>query len=124
MAGLQQADKLMDCDSNLSLLMHCAAYEDLHQLYREWVDGIDTSTGRIAPLWELERLKRQEGLEWRSSMKIRKQVMEKKVLIYAVLRRLPHSKVSHTNRQADACLIADEGVYMCHGYNNQQGTAI
>ena len=53
------------------------------------VDGIETTTGRIASLRELERLKRQEGLEWRCSGKIRKQVMERKVLIYAVLRRLP-----------------------------------
>lgn len=66
-----------------------AAYENLHQLYREWVDGIEMTTGRIACLRELERLKRHEGLEWRCSGKIRKQVMERKVLIYAVLRRLP-----------------------------------
>ncbi|KAL3162657.1 hypothetical protein ABBQ38_008702 [Trebouxia sp. C0009 RCD-2024] len=66
-----------------------SAYENLHQLYREWVDGIEMTTGRIACLRELERLKRHEGLEWRCSGKIRKQVMERKVLIYAVLRRLP-----------------------------------
>ena len=66
-----------------------AACEDLHQLYCEWVDGIETTTGRIASLRELERLKRQEGLEWRCSGKIRKQVMERKVLIYAILTRLP-----------------------------------
>ena len=66
-----------------------AGYDDLHQLYCECADGIETTTGRIAPLCELERLKRQEGLEWRCSGKIRKQVMERKVLNYAVLKRIP-----------------------------------
>ena len=50
---------------------------------------METTTGRTAPLLELERQKRQEGLMWRFSGKIRKQVMERKVLIYAEFRRLP-----------------------------------
>ena len=77
----------MNCDCHADIAV--AAYDDLHQLYCEWVDGIEMPTGRIACLRELERLKRQEGLAWRCSGKIRKQVMERKVLIYAVLRRLP-----------------------------------
>lgn len=61
----------------------------MHQLYCEWVDGIETTTGRVVSLHELECLKRQEGLEWRCPGKIWKQVMERKVLVYAVLRRIP-----------------------------------
>ena len=90
-----------------SVPVDCAAYKDLHELYCEWVDGIEMADGRIAPLRELERLKRQEGLEWRSSSKIRKQIMERKVLMYAVLRRLPdpaselsaHGRVTHAYLQ-------------------------
>ena len=68
-------------------MIAAAGYDDPYQLYCDWVDGIET--GRLASLWELERLKRQEGLEWRCSGKIHKQVMERKILIYAVLRQLP-----------------------------------
>ena len=71
------------------LSLQCAVYKDLHQLYVEWNDGIEMTNGRTASLRELERRKRQERLEWRSGPKIRKQVMERKTLIYAVLRCLP-----------------------------------
>lgn len=96
----------MTCDCHADV----AAYEDLHQLYCEWVDGIEMTTGRIACLRELERLKRQEGLEWRCSGKIRKQVMERKVLIYAVLRRLPDPAGESRDHAASSTLL----VYLVH----------
>lgn len=88
--------------------MASAGYDDLqlHQLYCEWVDGIETTTGRIASLRALERQQRQDGLEWQCLGRIRKQVMERKVLIYAVLRRLS-DPASELSDHAECLLVHD-----------------
>lgn len=81
-----------------------AGYADLHQLYYEWVDGIETPVGRTVPLRELERRKRQEMLVWRCCGNISKQVMARKVLIYAVLRRLPDPASELDSHAGWSCL--------------------
>ena len=61
--------------------------EALHHLLFGDMQEAKMGSGRL--LTKDMRHARQEGLEWRSSSKIRQQVMEREVIIYAVLRCLP-----------------------------------
>ncbi|DBB02999.1 TPA: hypothetical protein ACH3X1_013587 [Trebouxia sp. C0004] len=72
-------------------------YKQLQWLYADWVDGIRVKTAdasseqRVAPLRLLEHQFRTKThvAPWRSGSKICKAVAERKVLVYAILRRLP-----------------------------------
>lgn len=72
-------------------------YKQLQWLYADWVDGIRVKTAdasseqRVAPLRLLEHQFRTKThvAPWRSGNKIAKAVAERKVLVYAILRRLP-----------------------------------
>ncbi len=78
-------------------MIHCAAYKQLQWLYADWVDGIRVKTAsasseqRVAPLRLLEHQFRTKThvAPWRCGNKIAKAVAEQKVLVYAILRRLP-----------------------------------
>ncbi|DBA83428.1 TPA: hypothetical protein ACH3X2_006563 [Trebouxia sp. C0005] len=73
------------------------AYKQLQWLYADWVDGIHVKTAvasseqRVAPLRLLEHQLRTKThvAPWRSGNKMAKAVAERKVLVYAILRRLP-----------------------------------
>ena len=73
-----------------------AAYKQLQWLYADWVDGIRVKTAdpsseqRVAPLRLLEHQLRTKThvAPWRSGNKMAKAVAERKVLVYAILRRL------------------------------------
>ncbi|DBA88284.1 TPA: hypothetical protein ACH3X1_016545 [Trebouxia sp. C0004] len=72
-------------------------YKQLQWLYADWVDGIRVKTAdasseqRVALLRLLEHQFRTKThvAPWRSGSKICKAVAERKVLVYAILRRLP-----------------------------------
>ncbi|DBA97668.1 TPA: hypothetical protein ACH3X3_012560 [Trebouxia sp. C0006] len=72
-------------------------YKQLQWLYANWVDGIRVKTAsasseqRVAPLRLLEHQYKTKTrvAPWRSSNKMAKAVAERKVLVYAILRRLP-----------------------------------
>ncbi|DBA97702.1 TPA: hypothetical protein ACH3X3_012588 [Trebouxia sp. C0006] len=72
-------------------------YKQLQWLYADWVDGIRVKTAdasseqRVAPLRLLEHQYRTKThvAPWRSGNKMAKAVAERKVLVYAILRRLP-----------------------------------
>ena len=83
-------------DVQLIKLSRIAA-KQLQWLYADWVDGIRVKTAdpsseqRVAPLRLLEHQLRTKThvAPWRSGNKMAKAVAERKVLVYAILQRLP-----------------------------------
>jgi len=81
-----------------SYCVYMSDYKQLEWLYEDYEDGIRQASAdpnavdRIAPLKFLEHNMTQQGtanLAWRSGTKMRKHVMQRKVLIYTILRELP-----------------------------------
>ena len=69
------------------------AGDDLLLLLEEWELGIQMLTQRAKPLWELElAMKQNDGHKWRFGDRLRKQVQQRKVLIYKIFRTADHSR--------------------------------
>ncbi|DBA90157.1 TPA: hypothetical protein ACH3X1_003464 [Trebouxia sp. C0004] len=82
----------------------------LEWLYADWKEGIQQASAhpdtekRVASLRFLEYSMTQEGarqVKWRTGAAIRKAVVQRKVLIFAMLRKLPDPQAELSSTHAD-----------------------